>query len=316
LVLSAGSRQGQIPKGWKLVKINLEHNLTGGVTDAKSSSWVWIRTKNDATALQGLLLKKFVKPDQDLRMILKMAKNGRPTSTPVNVPLPSQKSVNWYKEGKCLEAHGLYPLTTGDWDLNVRTKFGGNLFVKRTLTRSERLDMMDVPEKLARKARHLELEDELLASAPTPLKILQDVTDRLMTAKEWWQPPRGPKRHCEIAEEASVPVKKLRTKEPCPNDDLEAKLKDLGQDNRNNKAVKVDDAEAPVEYWNLFVEQGLSDEVKSRDWEGAADVFRKYMHKRWVKNVESSFERWVGERLDESGTIDPVLLEAGMECIY
>jgi hypothetical protein len=209
LIVSNGSRPGPPPPKWDLTKTNISHQGTGGCTNQTGTVWIWSKVPNDAFDFKNQLLKVYNKPPQDLRMVLKLAKSGKPVPAPSEIPPENQATVMWVSRNNTVASHGLFPLGTHGWDTRVHTRFGGNAFVERELTRSERLDVLNVPETIATLAQCEENEDQLLASVQLPLKIYQEVADRLVRTKPFWA-PSPPSKRPQVPPLAQPPLKRSR----------------------------------------------------------------------------------------------------------
>jgi hypothetical protein len=59
------------------------------------------------------------------------------------------------------------------------------------------------------------------------------------------------------------------------------------------KAAKNDDAKVPEELWNGFLEAGLSDVVKARDWRAQLGVLRRFWLKQYKRMFYKSAIRWI-----------------------
>ena len=119
----------------------------------------------------------------------------------------------------------------------------------------------------------------------------------------------------ELFEERSTPQDTSVDLGPQPLDELDSfsssrlEEKPVAGVDKNVKAVKNDEAPVPIELWNYYLEKGLSEQIKKRDWRSKLDPLRQYCLRYWKRGIFRGYVRWRKKHQDES----PEFLEAAAE---
>jgi hypothetical protein len=305
--------------GWNRTNISLSHAAAGGVTSSLSKLSVFCRFKEECSRLRNRLQLKI--PSQDLRSVLKVAKPGNRVVSG-NVPSPPLEPVGWVvllRPGLVCSG-GIMPTRERKgcrrWP-KVRTLFGGNCWVDCAMSEGEKLQALDLPERLDHQAYVREVEI-LVDSQLVPLKVLQASAELLSPGLKsteemnWNSVPLKRKRELESDGPGALKSRKLgerleREETLEGESDLGTAEDEVGSleptaglleksapepIDRNAKAAKGDNARIPTELWDRYVEKGLSDEVLKRDWEGALDPLRKFALVCWKRSIARSLLTW------------------------
>jgi hypothetical protein len=292
LVVSEGSAGGRIPTGWKVYQSKIKHSVAGGVSDY--STEITIHVREERVTREFWEADYPQRPAQDLRSIVKM---GRSSSTrvdpPASIPSNPGESVIQMKNGPmtAVELHGLFPKSL-DWSTKTRARLGGDYYFLRELSTDECLQVMDVPEKLFKHASE-EVRRDLLQGTCHPLKVLQEVAERV---ELWMMRNQTGKHECsrrlrEVTEASPQTSVKRAKKDTKSLETPTQKELDPSED-REAKASKVDKARIPVEIWDEFLSRELDSEVLKRNWKWATTIIRGLFHRRWIRNVTTSYFRW------------------------
>jgi hypothetical protein len=185
LVLVAHGRLIEPPPGGALKRRRVTHSSIGGVTDAVSYLGIYVRCRNPQIGIKLKSIAKSFRPRRDRRSVLKMAISGNrcgpPTKEVKESSEPVGTEVRAVRHGVIFNS-GLLNITTKGGLLRlprVKTIFGGNLWVIRSLTPGEVLSCWDVPEKLGLLVESEEVKRALMHGMFTPLKIWQAVLEDL-----------------------------------------------------------------------------------------------------------------------------------------
>jgi hypothetical protein len=185
-VVSLKGTSGRAPMRWAAARLTVDHAHSGGSSDASGTFLVWHRGDLGTPKLLAAGFPK--QPQQDLRGILKMGTWGQQVPPPTDWCRESMEKVVPYGE-QAVDACGLYPSQRG-WEVPVRTRFGGQLYVLRGLEVKEQMQVLDVPEKLVRECLEGHLES-LRNTVAVPLKLYQVIAERLGMLLDVGRPEDG-----------------------------------------------------------------------------------------------------------------------------
>jgi hypothetical protein len=166
LILVAHGQLTDPPMGWELWRRPVSHREAGGVTNLSIHLGVYYRSRVEKVTIDPSCHKIVLprsktrsnQPNRDLRSVLKVAIQGRSCRAPGHKhgqegsPHEVGTKVIEARPG-VVESAGLLrvELSAGRVRLlRVRTWFGGNVWVIRSLTLSELVSAWDVPEKLGK----------------------------------------------------------------------------------------------------------------------------------------------------------------------
>jgi hypothetical protein len=171
------------PPGWKLCRREMPHAKVGGVTNIVGQIGIYFRSSHvDSESLRGSVVSS-ARPRRDLRSVLKMAIGGNRCASPIK--LSSSGGVGMkvmaVRPGVALNC-GLLGVKTNGGLLRiprVKTLFGGDMWVIRSLSPSELLACWDVPEKLGHLAGTSQGKEDIMNCMFTPIKIRQAALEDL-----------------------------------------------------------------------------------------------------------------------------------------
>jgi hypothetical protein len=204
----------------------------------------------------------------------------------------------------------------------IKTIFGGNLWVIRSLTPVELLSCWDVPEKLGQLLETEREKLEVMKEVFTPLKIRQSVLEDVRTLmpqllknqsnekeqeKGWYC---GERRGARLAITSPEEEKAIfQDKSELPFNDLIEKVErlDLSKGGSDQKSVKVEkgpsgaatkDDKAPIksEYWDKYLFLGLSEHAKAGSWARAARTIRPLVASHWRRLQMRKWIRFVRDK--------------------
>jgi hypothetical protein len=215
-VIMSGTTAGPPPWGWYKSETMLNHQKAGGVTNYSQRMVVFGRSSN---ILELDRLPQPVKPSQDLRSVLKVAKSGKPVPNQFipRVIAEVARDVEFIEPG-LVSCQGLMPVKmtiSVEWP-KVRTIFGGKSWVDRKLLPMEQLQALDLPETVIRMAS--DEERSLLTKLwLTPLKVRQALCEMVAPFIKMEQPVRI-SRQLEVSESmtkskvkvAAVPLEEVK----------------------------------------------------------------------------------------------------------
>lgn len=317
MVFGSASRDST-PASWRYRRVSVSHARQGGVSNFEYKASVYEKISGDST-IRGTAktISPVDKPRQDLRAILKPAKPGRPISIPP-LPLPEEPGTGVMYTGKgVLACWGLYNLRETPRP-KVITRYGGDVWVVRGLTPLEEATVWDLPEKLSKWFIEPMGLVSFVRTAPCPVKCLQGILETVALSSV--RAPESVKRSRRSKKEEQV-IKKVRltmTEIPDsrveerkalelvdePSEPLEEEQSIEGwnaQSGEQLKAVKSDDAKAPVAMWNHYTRKGItnvSKETTDSEFGQSANIIRRWMLALWKRRVTRSFSRWVKARRD------------------
>jgi hypothetical protein len=151
---------------------------------------------------------------------------------------------------------------------------------------------MDVPEKIFKHASE-EVRRDLLQTTCHPLKILQEVAEHI----ELWMmrgqidSQESSRRMREVTEAGPQTSVKRAKKDTLSSETPTQEGREPDKD-WEAKATKVDKARIPVEIWHEFLGRGLDPKIRKRNWKWASTIIRGLLHRRWIRNVTTSYLRW------------------------
>ncbi len=275
-------------------KLEVLHTSVAGVTDLKSSVFVWkpigmhLPTMDCAVGF----------PTRDLRSVLKCGIDGKRTSKPSVLPVEPVGKVVELRPG-VVSAAGLFPVNQTRRPPKVRTKLGTKIWVTRELVPLELFAVKDLPEPLFLLIRNSKevcsLTKSLFNSCRVPLKSLDfllaraiDVgatTPRLVTTDGRATSTTG---EPELKESRAEPFLRAEESDCETTEELIALLhRKLEEEKTENRSKKSDD-ELPTEtIWDIRVLPlcNLWRGGGRVDWRRAFTVLRKWILKLWKRSV-------------------------------
>jgi hypothetical protein len=196
------------------------------------------------------------------------------------------------------------------------------VWVDRASLEKEKLQALDLPERLVQLAKPREV-DILLDSELVPLKVLQAAAELVApgislafrkSKRKEVKAQRDPKRKGGLLDEDIRPLKIGRTL--CPSllrkdsvdiemgrDDVKDECHEYAKDeptdpkevDRNAKAAKGDKARIPTELWDRYMALGLSEDILKLEWKKSLGPLRKFALICWERAISRSLLFWVRE---------------------
>jgi hypothetical protein len=312
LILVAHGRLISPPPGWTLSKRKIPHGAVGGVTDVVGQIGIYFRNECvDVNAALGSF-SDGSRPRRDLWSVFKMAVPGQRCGKPqdaIQATAKAGQKVVQVRPGVVLNI-GLLGVKTNGGLLRlprIKTLFGGDMWVIRTLTPVEVLSCWGLPEKLGHLAKTDEGKRKIMKGMFTPIKIWQAVLenlapimsellslhkkdDNVQTTSEPMkgEARRGPWLNIMSAEEEREII--LDGTDPPNNDFIEnSKFTQADQTKRSNireskePAIATKDDKAPVESetWDRMLYLGLHPKIQVRGWARASRTIRPILARHW-----------------------------------
>jgi hypothetical protein len=287
---------GKAQVGWHHERVVIEHKFVGGVSDGRFEMHCWTRFSLRDTVSQ---LSRV--PSQDLRSVMKTGVFGRHAigMTPSN--LVGEEAIILRPD--LVSVGGLYPALGKRPLVKIRTRFDDAKWCDRPPSIDELLLMWDVPETVS-KGLPPDDKAKLESSVKVPMRVRRRLCASLAKRLEAYsvaissvtvpEKSKATKRlNVEVEPKGRRSLQKRARVPECENDeasrgqegrelaemeiDEAEQIVDEGEDKSSTtlekrssdlraKALRNDDAKVPVELWNGYLETGLSDEVKNRDW--------------------------------------------------
>ena len=337
IVTCGGGLNTEVPSHWRSRPMTASHQVVGGTSNGACRALIYERRLREAA----VPVRLEVRPAQDLRSVMKVAKPGRPTSTPNTAsPKVTGTSVITLRPG-VVSCWGLYDLRA-KIPPRVKTVFGGDLWVIRPLTPMEWATVHDLPEKLS---QSVAVEDlvSFVRSAPGPVKCLQGLMETLSESRNQTifgalagEAKRG-REEFESEEfdsdDESVKRPKLAREEDTDDESVESERPEgarrgekvngdvacgLEDPERELKAAKDDNAAVPVEMWDKYVRdgcKGVDEMTDAQTFRNAANVIRERLLCWWRRGVTRSFLKWVRDRRRKGQSPTNEAMDAGRDAI-
>jgi hypothetical protein len=219
MVICTSRSRVQPPSTWLEQSHSYEHSEVGGVTNGMFR--IFSYTKLGGQYIMGSAPRRL---GQDLRWVLKVNQPGETAKSAGGVSgSEAGSTVKYWKRGVVLSS-GLYPILYPN--TKVHTLYRGNQWVIRELNLTERLLILDVPEKLVKQCKEEGWKDMLVKGMHTPGKVLQCAIHVLLRGKGDAVCERGSKRKREGETTTGLQQKekKVRQDDSTPLHGYEGKL--------------------------------------------------------------------------------------------
>jgi hypothetical protein len=292
------------PRNWRLTEVKVAHTTVGGVTNATCRFFAIRRTRQSPG--EDSELRIAARPARDARSILKMARPGIKAVGPEYMPFDAAV-VPVFESSGVMSCDSIvpYPKRPGEFREfvpRVLTKYGGELWVKRSFEAKELLIAGDVPEKIIHLASTSQEVDRMVNVLDWPVKMLQAVAEGIdgILDKSFACLRAGSKRNRTpgTTDGLNDGVKRLRLKETdedeCRDpvesenamggDPIREEVSLEAENDHQAKAVKNDNARVRSKDWDFFLALGLDDEIRARDWREAAVKIRPLAMRWWRRH--------------------------------
>jgi hypothetical protein len=278
-------RARRCPSNWSPSTESLSHADCGGVT---TGEWtIYIYRRGGAAELDA---KKKV-AGRDLSTILNTLAQGRAWVNEQAIPTLSREVITL--RPNTFHGGGLLPWGSNLFQVVAPCVFSGTGWVKRKLTGSEMLRVLDVPDEMDQDFTSGEIKTICGDKDIIPMKVTLMVIDRIpgFRSETMVSPKRARIEHLEREAELKDPTNDILT-----DDQDKEKLKDPTNANldddqervkRNEKATRADDAAVPEYLWNDRIP--CSNEILKKE---ALKVIRRLVLRWWNRNLESEFFDW------------------------
>jgi hypothetical protein len=344
LILTAHGKLISPPPGWKLRRKKIGHWKVGGVTDVTGHIGIYTRNHDDGSNEAAAAGGASCRPRRDLRSVLKMGVSGNRCGAPTiarQSTLPIGEKAHEVRPGVMLNS-GLLGVKTNGGLIRlprVKTLFGGDMWVIRSLTTAESMACWDVPEKLGQLAGNDELRRKIMHGMFTPLKIRQTVlenlgpvvnellengTEEVRRESDDSVPcellKRGPTLELITPEEereifqdkSDPPVNSLIEELSSPKGDVKDQAKVIDEP---TGATKDDKASVRPEKWDKMLYLGLPEKIKSRPWARASRTIRPLIARHWRRMQMRKWIKFVKDKHKRLEVVSEYDRDAARECL-
>jgi hypothetical protein len=318
MVLSTVRGRNKSPHPWLSLQSAILHCSLGGVTDSNSRVLCDHQTSFKGTSVFPGPANRLRK---DLRWVLKGGEEGRAVCPVVEKELDcAARQVNYVRDGE-IKQRSLWPL--GKPDVLVHTVFRQDRWVKRSLSRYEKLLAVDAPERLMKLLPDPTHQTMMYDSITVPLKVLQFWIEHVTLIFRH----RGESARCEglLGKRKAVDTTftqdgkrgcrrtlgSASTGLPTIYEDMEVEDMKLetfqGEGNsstradRNLAATKNDSSQVPVELWDHYLDLVVPGITSHCNFDKVVTFMRSRLLNRWKRNVTKSFFKWERNLLLLSG---------------
>jgi hypothetical protein len=317
VILSTQGKRGRLPEGWRLSKARTTHALVGGVTNSIDHCFLWSRGPTRPENLEVCVPRCL---SRDVHSVVSDTVSGQPWAKPeasrLSHPKVLELTPGVYHGG------GLLDVDHPNGSFLLRSVFTPTKWCRRRLTKTEIAMAFDIPSPIIQACTNVELEllirhpSRALEHCAKSLMAHEGVINRggkyvfatntattpvAVRAKEAEggvrdEPRRETDERFRVTEEEKedrndvefdkIPVT-VEEEDPemvpmAVEPEEPEKQRDKADTDRDLKAAKADDAEAPIWLWNDAIRDGLMEDPVDRGHtveavDAALDAFRNFL---------------------------------------
>ena len=285
---------------WKSTTYQLDHSKVGGVSDETGTIKLCIHNNTVPTfLLEEPLLDDY--PASSLSSVLSHTENGTELAVPPRLPrlpLPVVCQVTH----RSFHPNGLFPTNSSQPTFLIPSVFVPSRWVKRTLTLKELLAVKDVPASFIAVLAHRE-KSAILKHTLLPVKCLTAMVSALFIKGQVLITGGGGNTNglnssiregSEPEENRSNAIKKGTNVALLTSSSVPGAWVPNVKHNKDERAVKHDNAEVPIHFWNesLAIKLNLK-ELSHRQQHSMTILRSKFCQRIWVHNVTRCFCQYI-----------------------